>query len=197
MQLSTHKTVLRTVVRLNAQATGPELSFAAEPVRGLHQRDQTGGANRTTEHLAEQAHISPLSLNQKNLECFFFHGRSGLWETVVMASTSRKLGFQKNPGAVGVTSAITRTSSNISGLNAIGAVFRQIVRNQCRDPREPRLARHPKVMTEGTLVSGGLRRADCYCQFSSNHGHRSFGQRINRVDSGRNRGPCSWPVRVG
>src|SRR6266851_5096518 len=55
----------------------------------------------------------------------------------------------------------------------------------------------PQLMTDGTFVSGGLRCADCYCQFSSNHGHGSLGQRINRVDSGRNRGPCSWPVRVG
>src|SRR6266581_1631360 len=37
LQLSTYKTVLRTVVRLNAQPTvGPELPLAAEPVRGLH-----------------------------------------------------------------------------------------------------------------------------------------------------------------
>src|ERR1700683_4482046 len=37
LQLSTHKTVLRTVVGLNAQPTvGPELPLAAEPVRGLH-----------------------------------------------------------------------------------------------------------------------------------------------------------------
>ena len=49
----------------------------------------------------------------------------------------------------------------------------------------------------GTVVSGGLPCADCDCQFSSNHSHGSLGQRINRVDSGRNRGPCSWPVRVG
>ena len=48
LQLSTHKAVLRTVVGLNAQPTvGPELPLAAKPVRGLHQRDQAGGSNRT------------------------------------------------------------------------------------------------------------------------------------------------------
>src|SRR5216683_1090423 len=41
LQLSANISVLRTVVRLNAQATiGPELPLAAEPVRGLNQRDQ-------------------------------------------------------------------------------------------------------------------------------------------------------------
>src|SRR5205823_12420720 len=41
LQLSTDKAELRTVVRLNPQATiGPQLSLASEPVRGLHQRDQ-------------------------------------------------------------------------------------------------------------------------------------------------------------
>src|SRR5260370_37898506 len=56
LQLSTHKTELRTVVGLNAQATvGPELPLAAEPVRGLHQRDQAGGSNRTDAgNLAQQ-----------------------------------------------------------------------------------------------------------------------------------------------
>ena len=44
LQLSAHEMVLRTVTRLNAQPTvGPELSFATEPVRSLHQPDQTGG----------------------------------------------------------------------------------------------------------------------------------------------------------
>src|ERR1700723_567138 len=48
LQLSTHKTVLRTVVGLNAQPTvGPELPLAAEPVRGLHQPDQARRSNRT------------------------------------------------------------------------------------------------------------------------------------------------------
>src|SRR5260370_8388530 len=48
LQLSTHKTVLRTFVGLNAQPTvGPELPLAAEPVRGLHQRDQSRRSNRT------------------------------------------------------------------------------------------------------------------------------------------------------
>src|SRR5712691_8834429 len=41
LQLSVHVAVLRTVAGLNAQATiGPELPFAAEPVRRLHQREQ-------------------------------------------------------------------------------------------------------------------------------------------------------------
>src|SRR6266571_3888149 len=41
LQLPTDKAELRTVVGLNAQATvGPELPLAAEPVRGLHQRNQ-------------------------------------------------------------------------------------------------------------------------------------------------------------
>src|ERR1039457_6233741 len=48
LQLSTDKAELRTIVRLNAQATiGPQLPLAAEPVRGLHQCDQAGGPNRT------------------------------------------------------------------------------------------------------------------------------------------------------
>jgi len=48
LQLSVYETVLRTVVRLNAQATvSPQLSLATEPVRGLYQRDQTGGSYRT------------------------------------------------------------------------------------------------------------------------------------------------------
>src|ERR1022692_5263278 len=47
LHLSAHKAVLRTVVRLNAQATiGPQLPLAAEPVRGLHQPDQTRRSNR-------------------------------------------------------------------------------------------------------------------------------------------------------
>src|SRR6202051_404292 len=46
LQLSAYKTVLRTVVGLNAQPTvGPELPLAAEPVRGLHQRDQSRRSN--------------------------------------------------------------------------------------------------------------------------------------------------------
>jgi hypothetical protein len=37
LHLSANISVLRTVVRLNAQATiGPQLPLAAEPVRGLH-----------------------------------------------------------------------------------------------------------------------------------------------------------------
>src|ERR1039458_2621691 len=56
LQLSTDKAELRTVVGLNAQATiGPQLPLAAEPVRGLHQRDQAGGPNRTDAgNLAQQ-----------------------------------------------------------------------------------------------------------------------------------------------
>src|ERR1700693_3094691 len=48
LHLSPNISVLRTVVGLNAQPTiGPQLPLAAEPVRGLHQRDQAGGSNRT------------------------------------------------------------------------------------------------------------------------------------------------------
>src|SRR2546427_9375638 len=48
VQLSADIAVLCTVVRLNAQATiGPQLPLASEPVRGLDQRDQAGGSNRT------------------------------------------------------------------------------------------------------------------------------------------------------
>src|ERR1039457_3162203 len=56
LQLSANISVLRTVVGLNAQATiGPQLPLAAEPVRGLHQRDQAGGSNRTDAgNLAQQ-----------------------------------------------------------------------------------------------------------------------------------------------
>ena len=56
LQLSTDKAELRTVVRLNPQATiGPQLSLASEPVRGLHQRDQVGCSNRTDAgNLAQQ-----------------------------------------------------------------------------------------------------------------------------------------------
>jgi hypothetical protein len=47
LQLTTDKAELRTVVCLNAQATiGPQLPLAAEPVRGLDQRDQAGCSNR-------------------------------------------------------------------------------------------------------------------------------------------------------
>ena len=47
LQLSADKAVLRTVPRLNAQpAVGPELPFAPEPVRSLHQREQARGSNR-------------------------------------------------------------------------------------------------------------------------------------------------------
>src|SRR5580704_16333456 len=48
LQLSVHVAILRTVAGLNAQPTiGPELPFAPEPVRRLHQRDQAGGSDRT------------------------------------------------------------------------------------------------------------------------------------------------------
>src|ERR1700732_3433732 len=48
LQLPTDKAELRTVVGLNAQATvGPELPLAAEPVRGLHQRNQSRRSHRT------------------------------------------------------------------------------------------------------------------------------------------------------
>ena len=56
LQLSEHVAILRTVVRLNAQATiGPELPLAAEAVRRLHQCKQAGGPNRTdARNLAQQ-----------------------------------------------------------------------------------------------------------------------------------------------
>ena len=56
LQLSADKAVLRTVAGLNAQSTiGPELPFAAEAMRRLHQRQQTGGPNRTDAgNLAQQ-----------------------------------------------------------------------------------------------------------------------------------------------
>src|SRR5260370_37673645 len=48
LQLSVHVAILRTVAGLNAQPTiGPELPFAPEPVRRLHQREQAGGSDRT------------------------------------------------------------------------------------------------------------------------------------------------------
>src|SRR6266498_1380547 len=48
LQLSTHEAILRTVAGLNAQSTiGPELPFAAKPVRRLHQCNQAGCPNRT------------------------------------------------------------------------------------------------------------------------------------------------------
>src|SRR6202790_4275783 len=56
LQFSTDKAELRTVVGLNAQpAVGPELPLAAEPVRGLHQRNQSRCPNRTdAENPAQQ-----------------------------------------------------------------------------------------------------------------------------------------------
>jgi len=55
LQLSAHKAELRTVVGRNAQpAVGAELPLAAEPVRGLHQCDQAGGADRTDAGNLEQ-----------------------------------------------------------------------------------------------------------------------------------------------
>ena len=48
LQLSVHVAILRTVPGLDAQATlGPELPFATEPVRRLHQCEQAGGSNWT------------------------------------------------------------------------------------------------------------------------------------------------------
>ena len=48
LQLSADKAVLRTITRFDAQPTvGPQLSLAPEPVRGLHQREQASGPNRT------------------------------------------------------------------------------------------------------------------------------------------------------
>jgi hypothetical protein len=48
LQLSIDVVLLRTIVRLDAQpAVGPELSFAAEAVRSLHQREQACGPSRS------------------------------------------------------------------------------------------------------------------------------------------------------
>src|SRR6266581_8879530 len=56
LHLSANISVLRTVVRLHAQPTiGPQLPLAAEPVRGLHQRNQSRRPNRTDAgNLAQQ-----------------------------------------------------------------------------------------------------------------------------------------------
>ena len=56
LQLSVHVAILRTVTGLNAQPTiGPELPFATEAMRRLHQRDQAGGSDRTDAgNLAQQ-----------------------------------------------------------------------------------------------------------------------------------------------
>src|SRR5271165_250229 len=48
LQLSGHVPVLRTVARVDRQtAVGPQLPLAAEAMRGLDQRHQQSGANRT------------------------------------------------------------------------------------------------------------------------------------------------------
>jgi len=56
LQFSADKAVLRTILRFNTQASvGPQLSFAAEPVWGLHQCQQAGGPNRSNAgNLAQQ-----------------------------------------------------------------------------------------------------------------------------------------------
>ena len=56
LQLPLHVAILRTVAGLDAQPTiGPELPLATEAMRGLHQRNQTGGSNRTDAgNLAQQ-----------------------------------------------------------------------------------------------------------------------------------------------
>jgi len=58
LQLSADVAILRTVVGLNAQPTiSPELPFATEPMRGLHQCHQASGSNRTDAgDLAQQFH---------------------------------------------------------------------------------------------------------------------------------------------
>src|ERR1700737_193514 len=128
MQLSTHKTVLRTVVRLNAQATvGPELSLAAEPVRGLHQRDQTGGANRTDAgNLAQQfrglmfsalgqklgSHLSPQGLQsiQLLIEQLRAAAHAGLWE-LAQPFLSRACSIDLGAGTRNAPTAIQRLQS--------------------------------------------------------------------------------------
>ena len=56
LQLSADKAVLRTVPRLNAQATvSPQLPFATEAMRSLHQCEQAGRPNRSDAgNLAQQ-----------------------------------------------------------------------------------------------------------------------------------------------
>src|SRR5947209_18284630 len=58
LQLSADVAILRTVVGLDAQPTiSPELPFATEPMRGLHQCHQASGSNRTDAgDLAQQFH---------------------------------------------------------------------------------------------------------------------------------------------
>src|SRR5580700_10038536 len=47
LQLSSHVTVLRAVMRLNREtAVGPQLSLGAETMRGLDQRDEQRGSDR-------------------------------------------------------------------------------------------------------------------------------------------------------
>src|SRR6266851_5591424 len=98
LQLSANISVLRTVVRLNPQTTiGPQLPLAAEPVRSLHQRDQSRRSNRTDAgNLAQQfrslmfpalrqklgSHLSPQGL--QSIELLIEQLRSaphpGLWK---------------------------------------------------------------------------------------------------------------------
>ena len=54
LQLSSHVTVLRAVVRLNREtAVGPQLPLGAKPMRRLHQRHQVSRAKRAnTRNLA-------------------------------------------------------------------------------------------------------------------------------------------------
>src|ERR1700674_1488146 len=123
LHLSAHKAELRTVVGLNAQpAVGPELPLAAEPVRGLHQPDQSGGANRTDAgNLAQQfrglmfpalgqeleSDVSPQDLQSVQLliEQLGAAAHAGLWNLAQpFLSTARSInlgaGTRNSPAAI-------------------------------------------------------------------------------------------------
>jgi hypothetical protein len=100
LQLSANLSVLRTVVRLNPQTTiGPQLPLAAEPVRSLHQRNQSRCPNRTDAgNLTQQfrglmfpalgqklgSQVSPQGLQsiQLLIEQLRAAAHAGLWELV-------------------------------------------------------------------------------------------------------------------
>src|ERR1700737_4478336 len=128
LPLSADISVLRAVVRLNAQATvGPELSLAAEPVRGLHQRDQAGGSNRTDAgNLAQQfrglmfsalgqklgSHLSPQGLQsiQLLIEQLRAAAHAGLWE-LAQPFLSRACSIDLGAGTRNAPTAIQRLPS--------------------------------------------------------------------------------------
>jgi hypothetical protein len=78
LQLSGQVAVLRTVARIDRQtAVRPQLPLGAEPMRGLDQRDQQIGPNRTDGRKQFRgATFSPLRI-RGFLEC---NGNVELWE---------------------------------------------------------------------------------------------------------------------